>query len=234
MCWQIHRSTIRAVKVCETRIGCRVWLTGDLDFKLHIYDTTSPPLMNGDNVTTDPTADHPTTMKVMKSVNGVGGGWTIADSHLSPDNERMIYSALVRCHLSSRLTLSSLTLILLNQDTQIHMLKTRDPMSEQVSLEMADTNRGSRRYGFGNGDFRLFACRFSADGNEIVSGGTGQLFGQSMAVVAVFSVLMLISNTCSVRSAGNEADYEDSGTRRRRQQLLLGRLGQRQCSHQRI
>lgn len=33
---------------------------------------------------------HQTTMKVHKSIRGIESGWTITDSHLSPDNERCI------------------------------------------------------------------------------------------------------------------------------------------------
>jgi hypothetical protein len=66
-----------------------------VDFRLHIYDTAAPPIMTGDQVSLDPDADHETTMKVMRSIDGMHGGWTITDSHLSPDNERIIYSSMV-------------------------------------------------------------------------------------------------------------------------------------------
>jgi hypothetical protein len=33
-------------------------------------------------------------MKVIKVIQGVSGGWTITDAHLSPDNERCVYHAL--------------------------------------------------------------------------------------------------------------------------------------------
>lgn len=68
------------------------------DFRLHIYDTTSPPLMNGNEVEAHSDGDHETTMKTLKTIQGTTGNWTITDSHLSPDNERMIYSSIVRIH----------------------------------------------------------------------------------------------------------------------------------------
>jgi len=32
--------------------------------------------------------DEPTTLNIIKVIQGVSGGWTITDAHLSPDNER--------------------------------------------------------------------------------------------------------------------------------------------------
>lgn len=34
--------------------------------------------------------DHDTTLKVLKTIQGCPGRWTITDSHLSPDNERRV------------------------------------------------------------------------------------------------------------------------------------------------
>ena len=69
----------------------------DVDFRLHVYDTTAPltptspvrrtarqraqHMMNTD-------VDHDTSMKVLKTIRAHPGGWTITDSHLSPDNQR--------------------------------------------------------------------------------------------------------------------------------------------------
>lgn len=70
-----------------------------LDFRLHIYDMTHPPVpykppqnrrisqrMHGDIEGVD------TTMKEIKTIRGHAGWWTITDSHLSPDNERYAHS----------------------------------------------------------------------------------------------------------------------------------------------
>ncbi len=67
-----------------------------VDFRLHIFDTTAPP--TNPKQTPQPTEwhhrrwapDEPTTMKVMKVIQGSPGGWTITDAHLSPDNERLV------------------------------------------------------------------------------------------------------------------------------------------------
>lgn len=37
-------------------------------------------------------------MKVIKVIQGISGGWTITDAHLSPDNERYVYH-FVMCSL---------------------------------------------------------------------------------------------------------------------------------------
>lgn len=65
-----------------------------LDFRLHIYDMTAP-LSSPTRVIRPPETlsrrsayDEPTTLKVIKVIQGVTGGWTITDAHLSPDNER--------------------------------------------------------------------------------------------------------------------------------------------------
>jgi DDB1- and CUL4-associated factor 11 len=68
-----------------------------VDFRLHIYDMTAP-LADPRRALQRPTErlyrssapEEPTTMKVIKVVQGVPGGWTITDAHLSPDNERFV------------------------------------------------------------------------------------------------------------------------------------------------
>jgi DDB1- and CUL4-associated factor 11 len=72
-----------------------------LDFRLHIYDM-SVPLADPIQAMQRPInrlsrlagLEELTTMKVMKVIQGVSGGWTITDAHLSPDNERFVYHAL--------------------------------------------------------------------------------------------------------------------------------------------
>jgi WD repeat-containing protein 23 len=59
------------------------------DWKLHVYDTTVAPKLRGPKTTAQtPHSDHDTTMSVIKDITAAEGGWTITDSHLSPDNER--------------------------------------------------------------------------------------------------------------------------------------------------
>ncbi|KAF8313869.1 WD40 repeat-like protein [Clavulina sp. PMI_390] len=130
------------------------------DFRLHIYDTSKPTITQGNSPHAIDDSDHEYTMPVMKTINGVPGNWTITDSHLSPDNERMIYSSI---------------------NTVVHMTRTRDDTNEQVAIELADRqSRTGSRQRFSSWDradsFGVYSCRFSADGQEIVAGGSGSLF----------------------------------------------------------
>jgi WD repeat-containing protein 23 len=60
------------------------------------------------------------------------------------------------------------------------MTNTTDPAPAQIPIPFADPpgprSRGSL-WGYDSGGYRIYSCRFSADGNEIIAGGTGQLFG---------------------------------------------------------
>ncbi|KAH9081527.1 WD40-repeat-containing domain protein [Lactarius deliciosus] len=134
------------------------------DFRLHIFDTTAPP--TNPRQTPQPTerhhrrlgwppTDEPTTMKVIKIIQGSSGGWTITDAHLSPDNERIIYSSI---------------------DSTVHMATTLDSSTTQIPLSFADPGP-TRRPGFmATDNFGIWSCKFSADGNEVVAGGDGKIF----------------------------------------------------------
>jgi WD repeat-containing protein 23 len=96
-------------------------------------------------------------MKITKSIQGNMGRWTITDSHLSPDNERMIYSSIT---------------------PTVHMTSTIDPNPQQIPIRFADPPRRQSRsiWGFDEESFGIYSCRFSADGNEVVAGGSGKIF----------------------------------------------------------
>ncbi|KAH9957079.1 hypothetical protein BC827DRAFT_1312692 [Russula dissimulans] len=65
------------------------------DFRLHVYDMTAPPSSPTPQLqqTQRPSrsrqtaSDEPTTMKIIKVIQSVLGGWTITDAHMSPDIE---------------------------------------------------------------------------------------------------------------------------------------------------
>lgn len=61
------------------------------DFRLHVFDMTAPPVPNGRHGVHRPPSDASlhTNMKVMKTIQGHPGRWTITDANLSPDNERL-------------------------------------------------------------------------------------------------------------------------------------------------
>lgn len=131
------------------------------DFRLHIYDMTAPPSnptpvrRPTERLSRRAVSDEPTTLKVIKVIKGVSGGWTITDAHLSPDNERIIYSSI---------------------DSTVHMATTLDSSSTQIPIPFADpVPTRSRRYS-NFSDFGIWSCKFSADGNEVVAGGDGKIF----------------------------------------------------------
>lgn len=117
------------------------------DFDLRIYDMTAPitPL---NRTTASMHSDHHTSMRLTKTVHGLGSGWTITDSHLSPDNSALLYSSL---------------------DSTLYMVKTQDPDEEQIQLHLGRSTNNSWY------DYRVavFSCRFSSDGREVIAGGSG-------------------------------------------------------------
>lgn len=65
----------------------------NVDFRLRVYDMTAPSSRTpsrGSVSTYNPDNDYgqESKMKLRNSIQGHEGGWTITDSHLSPDNER--------------------------------------------------------------------------------------------------------------------------------------------------
>jgi len=73
------------------------------DFRLQVYDMTSPPAKyikprrnprrtGRTSLFDDQDRDHESTLKVLKTIRGHPGRWTITDSHLSPDNERQDFN----------------------------------------------------------------------------------------------------------------------------------------------
>ncbi|KAF9055900.1 WD40-repeat-containing domain protein [Panaeolus papilionaceus] len=97
-----------------------------------------------------------TRMPVRKVIQGHPGRWTITDANLSPDNERMIYSSIA---------------------PTVYMTSTApDGDLRQIPIPFADPmSRTSPLFGFGE-SFGIWSCRFSADGNEVVAGGSGNIF----------------------------------------------------------
>lgn len=63
-----------------------------LDFRLHVFDTTAPPAPNVHRgprrANHHPDLSLQTNMKVIKTIQGHPGRWTITDANLSSDNER--------------------------------------------------------------------------------------------------------------------------------------------------
>ncbi|KAH0838129.1 WD40-repeat-containing domain protein [Lanmaoa asiatica] len=129
------------------------------DFRLHVYDMTSPPAKDskpqrnprhGTSFFDNPDRDHESTLKILKTIQGHTGRWTITDSHLSPDNERQVY-----------------------------MTNTLDSSTVQTPIRFTDQGRRQARSLWGVYDedsFGIWSCKFSADGNEVIAGGSGHIF----------------------------------------------------------
>ncbi|KAF5385331.1 hypothetical protein D9615_001190 [Tricholomella constricta] len=130
------------------------YYTCSQDFRLHVFDTTAPPTQRrgASRLHSDPSLQ--TTMKVRKSIQGNSGRWTITDANLSPDNERMIYSSIT---------------------PTVYMTNILDDSQVQTPIPFSDPIRSSNLWSHGE-SFGIWSCRFSADGNEVVAGGSGKIF----------------------------------------------------------
>jgi hypothetical protein len=65
------------------------------------------------------------------------------------------------------------------QTSTVYMTSTTSPDSTQIPISFQDPDRPSRNFGwgFGGDGCGIWSCRFSADGQEIVAGGDGKIFG---------------------------------------------------------
>ena len=60
----------------------------------------------------------------------------------------------------------------------MHMATTLDSSSTQIPIPFADPLPARRRRFTGSSDSGIWSCKFSADGNEVVAGGDGKIFGK--------------------------------------------------------
>ncbi|KAF4573324.1 hypothetical protein EYR40_003596 [Pleurotus pulmonarius] len=127
------------------------------DFKLHVFDTTAMPSNVGSRGVPIPSADPglQTTLRVKKSVQGHPGRWTITDANLSPDNERLIYASIA---------------------PTVYMTNIQDESSVQIPIPFSDPRPSRRNTYYTDDNFGIWSCRFSADGNEVIAGGSGLIF----------------------------------------------------------
>jgi len=211
--------------ICTGRISN----INNTDFKLHIFDMRAP-------LTSDatPGASHrrlgrdpglSTRMPVRKVIQGHPGSWTITDANLSPDNERQVlawsasYSTLTYLRKNDILfnrqfvALSMLAGFNHFQTPTVYMTSTApDGNSTQIPIPFSDpASRRSPFYGYGE-DFGIWSCRFSADGNEVVAGGNGKIFGQLLAlnfshnIHATNTVYDLLANKRTVKISAHTDD----------------------------
>ncbi|KAI0375121.1 WD40 repeat-like protein [Pilatotrama ljubarskyi] len=131
------------------------------NFRLHVYDMKAPfkPLRPSRNQRQDFDDGHTTTMEVIKTIQAAPGRWTITDSHLSPDNQRMIYASI---------------------SSTVYMTSTLDSSTEQIPISFKDpTPQRTRRIlnpWDDDDQFGIWSCKFSADGKEVIAGGSSMIF----------------------------------------------------------
>ncbi|KAL0951703.1 hypothetical protein HGRIS_008378 [Hohenbuehelia grisea] len=133
------------------------------DFRLHVFDMSAMPDSSGQTPRRHERNHEDqhlqTNLKVLKSVQGHHGRWTITDANLSPDNERLIYSSL---------------------HPTVYMTSVHDDSTLQTPIPFADTPSARRRRtwldDYSSDSFGIYSTRFSADGNEVIAGGSGMIF----------------------------------------------------------
>ncbi|PPQ77004.1 hypothetical protein CVT25_014821 [Psilocybe cyanescens] len=132
------------------------YYTCSQDFRLHIFDMRAPPVKSSypvSSVRNSSDIGLTTRMPLRKVIQGHPGRWTITDANLSPDNERIVYSSIT---------------------PTVYMTSTSpDGSNAQIPISFADPGRPLSHF---HTNFGIWSCRFSADGNEIVAGGSGRLF----------------------------------------------------------
>ncbi|OCF34893.1 hypothetical protein I316_03440 [Kwoniella heveanensis BCC8398] len=89
-------------------------------------------------------------LKSIKTVQGVDGSWTVTDCDVDKRGERMIYSSIT---------------------PYVHMIYTNEFDQEHTELDFSSS--GGRRDPFGYERVGIWSIRFSADGHEVVAGANG-------------------------------------------------------------
>ncbi|KAH8835624.1 WD40-repeat-containing domain protein [Flagelloscypha sp. PMI_526] len=153
------------------------YYTCSQDFQLHVFDTNASKSARPNGLRRYPQHGQPSPvtsrLHLKHTIQGRPGRWTITDANLSPDNERMIYSSIT---------------------PTVYMADMKDPTAPQVPICFSDSERTRRAWDWDDG-FGIWSCRFSADGNEVVAGGSGNIF-----------VYDLLANRRTVKISAHEAD----------------------------
>lgn len=108
----------------------------------------------------------------------------------------MIYSSIVRTALGHNSSII-IEYTHISQTPTVYLTSTLDSSSSQIPIRFADPPpNGSRTtWGFHEESFGIWSCRFSADGNEVVAGGSGKIF-----------VYDLLANRRTVKISAHEDD----------------------------
>ena len=83
-------------------------------------------------------------------------------------------------------------LMLSSKTPVVHMATTLDSSETQHSLNFADRRSRVPAWSYEDDEyFGIWSCRFSADGNEVIAGGSGRIFGMQLLFVGAKTILML-------------------------------------------
>jgi hypothetical protein len=80
-----------------------------------------------------------------------------------------------------------------HQTPTVYMASTLDSSTTQIPIPFSDPSSRSRNVWRSEDSFGIGSCRFSADGNEVVAGGNGKLFGMLYHFGNIFSNCVLTS-----------------------------------------
>jgi hypothetical protein len=89
----------------------------------------------------------------------------------------------------------------------VYMTNVLDSSTEQIPIDFSDRRRSISSWGWSGDHFGIWSCRFSADGNEVVAGGDGYIFG-TFSLQRVHHIL----NKASLRPFGRTPECEDLGS----------------------
>ena len=64
------------------------------------------------------------------------------------------------------------------QSNIVYMASTLDSNPTQIPINFADAPRSNGSYNYED-HYGVWSCKFSADGNEVIAGGTEMVFGTS-------------------------------------------------------
>ena len=95
------------------------------------------------------------------------------------------------------------------------MCSTLDASTEQIPISFRDPapSRGRRGWDTWDDDeqFGIWSCKFSADGNEVIAGGSSMIFGKFLLAafetdLSLYAVYDLIANKRTVKISGHTDD----------------------------
>lgn len=96
----------------------------------------------------------------------------------------------------------------------VYLASTLDSSTEQIPIRFSDEPRWRNRSVLDTYDeyeFGVWSCKFSADGNEVIAGGSGHVFGKlecskAAALLKIFAVYNLPAEKRTVKIVAHKDD----------------------------